>query len=438
MNYFYRKLRIGIIPVVLLFIVLSCSGSVWGRGDLGERVAEAYSGWTAARRDNHKILNPKDLQILEEVATYIINNYVEEVSGEDLLLAAKEASLEEHDDPTVVGDWELVRTGIDGMLSLLDDYSVFFDDEENRLFDDSLKGEFGGIGIEIAKHDLGVEVQRVLPNTPADKAGMKAHDVIIEADNKRFEGLKVRDIVLTLRGKMGTYVSLDLLRKEEQAGDEKVITMRIRREVIMQPSVSGEWIDENMLIKIGDFSQRTSKEMNETISELLDTGQPRGVILDLRGNRGGSFLQSVLVSDYFLDYGTIVFTEDRNKKRYYSNGRTPDRSGKVPMVVLIDKNSASASEIVAGAMRDRNRAVLVGNRSYGKGSVQNKYRLSRGMGLKITTQNYYTPLGNSVNEGITPDVKVNDEPEVEGDEQLDTALEVLERLSAYDGEEVGA
>jgi carboxyl-terminal processing protease len=425
------KKMLRYILLLSLLSVWSCSASVWQDDRLARRTAEAYAGWLATRRDDHRVIGDEDLRTFQEVASYILKYYVEEVDAEDLLRAAKEKALELHKDPTVVDDWDLVKTGIEGMLSVLDKYSVFFDAEENRLFDEMIQGEFGGLGIEIGEHERGVEVKRVLASTPAERSGMEAGDVIVEAGGEDLEGMSTRGVVLRLRGKKGTEVLLKVWRPSEH----RALSMKIRREVIQERSVEGEWLDKNLWLKIRDFHYKTSGELTSMMASLEERGDARGLVLDLRGNRGGSFVQSVRVSDYFLDYGMIVFTEDRNKKRFYARGESPDRTFHRPMVVLIDEDSASASEIVAGAMRDRDRAVLVGDKSFGKGSVQNKYNLSRGMGLKLTTQHYYTPLGHSVNAGIVPDVEVEDDPDREGDEQLEAALGILEKLSTYSRDE---
>ena len=428
-HYGHKSTMVKLFGCIVIVGILAFSPERWGFGDasLARQTAAAYAGWLAARRDDHEVLAKKDLKIFEEVALHILSNYVEDIPAESLLSAAKQKTVEAYSDPTQVSDWDLVETGIAGMLTTLDDYSSFLDADANRLFDENLNGEFGGLGIEIAKGETGIDVRRVLGNSPAGKAGMLEGDVIVEAEGTDLREASVRDAVLILRGKPGSYVSLQV----ERPKDPKNILLRIQREIIKNQAVEGGWMQDYIVIKISDFHYNVNAEMSKVLATLQQQKSPRGYILDLRGNRGGSFLQSIQVSDYFLDFGTIVFTEDRQKKRYYANGKTPDMSGYLPMVVLIDGESASASEIVAGAMRDRDRAILIGNTSYGKGSVQNKYALSRGMALKLTTQYYFTPLGHSVNEGIVPDVEIDDNPDQEGDEQLNAALGVLERLASY-------
>ncbi len=313
-----------------------------------------------------------------------------------------------------VDDEDLIENALNGMLQSLDPHSSYVTPEQFKELQVTTSGEYGGLGMEVTMEDGFVKVISPIDETPAKRAGIKAGDYLTEIDGKSILGLSLTEAVKQMRGKPGEDITVTVVREDE---DPLEITMT--REVIKRVVVRHEVKDGVGYIRLGQFNDKAEEGMVEAISALkkeLGRNLP-GIILDLRGNPGGLLDQSVKVSSVFLDGGEIVSTRGRvasDTQRY--NGERGELAKNVPVVVLIDGASASASEIVAGALQDRGRAIVLGMTSFGKGSVQSVIPLRGGRdgGLRMTTQRYYTPSGRSIQgTGITPDIEVAAAPKDE-------------------------
>jgi carboxyl-terminal processing protease len=301
---------------------------------------------------------------------------------------------------------ELIDGAIVGMLQQLDPHSSFLSKEEFKEMQVSTSGEFGGIGIEISMENGRLTVISPIDDTPADKAGLKAGDIILEIDGESTQDMTLIDAVQKIRGPKGKAVTLTILHKDQQ----KPFKVKVVRDTIPIISVKSNEVDPGILyIRLTRFNENTTPELKQALADYKKTGKPlKGVILDLRNNPGGLLEQAVNVADVFLPAGKIVSIKGKNagqEKNFEAKNDSGDVS--VPLVVLINAGSASASEIVAGALKDHKRAVLVGEKTFGKGSVQTVIPLSDGSGIKLTTALYYTPNGRSIQaEGIEPDFMV--------------------------------
>ena len=305
-----------------------------------------------------------------------------------------------------VKDDELVEAAINGMLTHLDPHSGYMNSDEWRDMQVETRGEFGGLGIEVTMENGAVKVISPIDDTPASKAGMQAGDMIVELDDQAVMGLTLQEAVNKMRGPAGTSIKLTVVR--EGAGEPLHITLT--RAVIRVESV--KWRAEGKVgyIRITKFSDRTQDGLDKAIAELKQQigADLQGWVIDLRNNPGGLLDQAVSVSDTFLERGEIVSTRARNPDESQRFNATPgDRSEGKPIVVLINAGSASASEIVSGALQDHHRAIILGTKSFGKGSVQTVVPLSGQGAMRLTTARYYTPSGRSIQaEGITPDIEV--------------------------------
>lgn len=301
-------------------------------------------------------------------------------------------------------DEELVSGAIKGMLEELDPHSVYLSKEEFQEMQADTRGQFGGLGIEISKKEGELIVVSPIEDTPAFRAGIKAGDVIFKIEDKFTDKMSIFDAVKLMRGAPGTKINVSIKRKDVP----KLIEIDIERAIIQVKSVSFEKVDGFGVIKVKQFLEKSSAELKKALRALKKGGELKGLVLDLRNNPGGLLQQAVEVSDVFLDKGLIVYTMGRDKqqvdKKYaVSKGTEPN----YPLVVLLNGGSASASEIVAGALKDHQRAHIMGIKSFGKGSVQNVIPLDNGGGLKLTVALYYTPSGRSIQgDGITPDKMV--------------------------------
>ncbi|MBQ1844707.1 MAG: PDZ domain-containing protein [Desulfovibrio sp.] len=320
----------------------------------------------------------------------------------------------EHSYVKDVGQQDLVNGAIKGMLQGLDPHSTFMNAEEYKEMQETTSGEFFGIGIEISMENGQVTVVTPIEDTPAFKAGMQTGDVILAIDGQSTQELSLQEVVSRIRGPKGTAVELTVLHAREK----KPVAMRIVRDAIPLISVKSKRLEDGYYwIRLTRFSEKTTDELKDALAkagrESKAAGGIKGIVLDLRSNPGGLLNQAVGVSDAFLSEGTIVSIKGRSRvaARTYT-AKPQDTDVHVPMVVLVNAGSASASEIVAGALRDQKRAVIVGERSFGKGSVQNIIPLADGSGLKLTVALYYTPNGSSIQaEGIVPDIEVPFEPQ---------------------------
>jgi len=301
---------------------------------------------------------------------------------------------------------ELIDGAIVGMLQQLDPHSSFLSKEEFKEMQVSTSGEFGGIGIEISLENGRLTVISPIDDTPADKAGIKAGDIILEIDDQPTQDMTLVDAVQKIRGPKGMAVSLTILHKDAQ----KPIKVRVVRDTIPIISVKKTELEPGyLLLRVSRFNENTTSELKDALKDYGKGGTPlKGVILDLRNNPGGLLEQAVSVSDLFLPSGKIVSIKGKNtdqRKDFEARGESGEIAA--PTVVLINAGSASASEIVAGALQDHKRALLIGEKTFGKGSVQTVIPLSDGSGIKLTTALYYTPNGRSIQaEGIEPDFKV--------------------------------
>jgi carboxyl-terminal processing protease len=325
----------------------------------------------------------ENLKIFADTLTLVQKNYVEEVDAKELIYGA-----------------------IRGMLSSLDPHSSFMTPEDFKEMQVETKGSFGGVGIEITMRDKALTVVSPIEDTPAFKAGIKSKDLIVKIDGEPTKDMTIMEAVKMMRGKVGEKVVLSIFRE----GEPKLLDFPIIRAVIKIKSVKHKPLDENYgYVRVSQFQERTTPDLKAALKKLkTKDGNFKGLILDLRNNPGGLLDQAVKVTDLFLKEGLIVYTDGRlesQKMRFTAkeSGTEPD----YPIVVLVNAGSASASEIVAGALQDTGRALILGTKSFGKGSVQTILPLEDGSGVRITTARYYTPKGRSIQaEGIEPDLVV--------------------------------
>ena len=318
-----------------------------------------------------------------------------------------------------VSDAELIKAAIDGMLSSLDPHSSYLDEEDRERLDVDTRGEFGGLGIEVTMEGGYVKVVSPIDDTPAAKAGLKPNDLIIALDGKSVRGMALSDAVKLMRGKVGEKIKLTVRRGEDTPFEVEII-----RDVIKVSPVRARAEGKAGYIRVSSFSRQTEPNLVKAVKQLRDEigTDIEGFILDLRNNPGGLLDQAISVSDAFLEKGEIVSTRGRNPEegeRY--NAKPGDIVDGKPIVVLINGGSASASEIVAGALKDHRRAIIVGTQSFGKGSVQTVMPLRGSAAMRLTTSRYYTPSGRSIqNLGVTPDIIVKQprrRPDAENEEE---------------------
>jgi carboxyl-terminal processing protease len=306
-------------------------------------------------------------------------------------------------------DSKLIETAINGMLSGLDPHSSYMDAKSFRDMQVQTRGEFGGLGIEVTMQDGLIKVVTPIDDTPAAKAGILANDLITKLDDEQVQGLTLNQAVEKMRGPVNTKITLTILRK----GMDKPLEVTLTRDIIRVRSVRSHVEGDNIgYIRITQFNEQTTDGLKQALADIqakIANDKLKGYILDLRNNPGGLLDQAISVSDSFLQKGEIVSTRGRNPEETQRfNARAGDLTKGKPLIVLINGGSASASEIVAGALQDHKRATLLGTRSFGKGSVQTIIPLGSGNGaLRLTTARYYTPSGRSIQaKGIEPDVEV--------------------------------
>lgn len=325
-----------------------------------------------------------DLRAFAEVYGRIKNDYVEGVKDKPLLESA-----------------------IRGMLSGLDPHSDYLDKDEYRNLQVGTSGEFGGLGIEVGMENGFVKVIAPIDDTPAQRAGLQAGDVIIRIDDKPVKGMSLSEAVNLMRGKPGTEIRLSVLR----SGEGQPFTVTLERDVIHVASVKSRTLEPGYgYVRISNFQARTTEDMIAAIGNLkkASNGELKGLVLDLRNNPGGVLNAAVGVSDAFITDGLIVYTQGRlpDSRLQFSAG-PDDVLGGAPIVVLVNRGSASASEIVAGALQDHKRALIMGTTTFGKGSVQTIVPIDDSTALKLTTARYYTPSGRSIQaQGIVPDIQL--------------------------------
>jgi len=344
----------------------------------------AIGGGVFAEKSSSKTgaLPLDELRSFTEVFARIKKDYVEEISDKTLL-----------------------ENAIRGMLSGLDPHSSYLDAEGYKDLQVGTTGEFGGLGIEVGMEDGFVKVISPIDDTPAQRAGVKAGDLVIRLDKKPVKGMTLHQAVGIMRGKVGTDIVLTIIRE----GEEKPLKITITRDIIKVRSVRSRTLEEGIgYLRISQFQSRTGENLISAIDKLKkeNNGKLDGLVLDLRNNPGGVLNAAVDVSDAFLDSGLIVYTKGRIADSEMKFEASPARQlDGAPLVVLVNGGSASASEIVAGALQDHKRAIILGTRTFGKGSVQTILPLNNESALKLTTARYYTPSGRSIQaEGIEPDI----------------------------------
>ena len=304
-----------------------------------------------------------------------------------------------------VSDKTLLDNAIRGMLSGLDPHSSYLDEEGYQELQVGTSGEFGGLGIEVGMEDGFVKVIAPIDDTPAQRAGVLAGDLIIRLDNQAVKGLTLQQAVNIMRGKVGTDITLTIVRE----GEDKPLELAITRDVIKVRSVKSRTLEKGFgYLRISQFQSHTGENLAQAIEKIRadSDGKINGLVLDLRNNPGGVLNAAVEVSDAFLEKGLIVYTKGRVADSELKFNATPkELVDRAPLVVLVNGGSASASEIVAGALQDHKRAVIMGTPTFGKGSVQTILPLTNSTALKLTTARYYTPSGRSIQaEGIKPDI----------------------------------
>lgn len=361
---------------------------------LGVQIAIGESDVEQNTNKDAKSLPLDELRTFTEVFAKIKNDYVEPVE-----------------------DSALLENAIRGMLAGLDPHSDYLDEEAYKELQEGTTGEFGGLGIEVSMEDGFVKVIAPIDDTPAQRAGIKAGDLIIRLDDTPVKGLSLNEAVKSMRGAPGTDITLTIVREDE----DKPLTIKITRAIITVQSVKGRTLEPGFgYIRVSHFQAATGEHLREELSTLKkeNGGELEGLVLDLRNNPGGILSAAVAVSDVFLVKGLIVYTEGRVKDSELKfNARPPDFLKGAPLVVLVNEGSASASEIVAGALQDHKRALIIGSQTFGKGSVQTILPMNNSAALKLTTARYYTPAGRSIQaEGITPDIKLGKIKLAEADE----------------------
>ena len=359
--------------ILLLGLLLGVSLAV-ARGVLAEKPQQSAATG----------LPLETVRTLSEVFDKIKHNYVEDVE-----------------------DKALLDNAISGMLTGLDPHSTYLDAKAFEELRVGTTGEFGGLGIVVGMEDGFVKVISPIDDTPAQRAGVKAGDLIIRLDEKPVKGMSLDDAVKIMRGKPGTDIELTVVRKDE----DQPLTFNITRDRIRVKSVKSRMLEPDYAyVRVSQFQERTAKDLHNAISKLKKENKKplKGMVLDLRNNPGGLLDAAVLVSDTFLERGTVVSVKGRTEENKLSQSATPgDIMKGAPIVVLVNEGSASASEIVAGALQDHKRAVIMGQKTFGKGSVQTVIPLGNNSALKLTTARYYTPSGRSIQaEGIVPDIQL--------------------------------
>ena len=324
---------------------------------------------------------------------------------------------------------ESMDSAINGLLQSLDPYSSYMSPEIFQEMQTETSGEFGGLGIEVSMEAGVVKVITPIDDTPASKAGIKAGDYIVKIDNIQVQGKSLSEAVDLMRGLVGTNIELTVRRR----GVKKALTFNITREIIEVQSVKSDLLENNIgYIRLTSFNDNSSDQIKKKIKKLKENENLKAFILDLRNNPGGLLTQAIKISDFFLENGEIVSTKSRKKsenRKWFA--RKGDITQGKTLVVLINYGSASASEIVAGALKDHKRAIILGENSYGKGSVQSIIPLKNKGAIRLTIAKYYLPSGKSISEvGVSPDIEVNEEGDdfrikTDTDNQLNYAIKLL-------------
>lgn len=331
----------------------------------------------------------------DEISTYELLNLFGEVMERTKMSYVEDVS-----------DKQLIEAAINGMLTSLDPHSSYLNVDDYKYMTEQTKGKFGGLGIEITMDNGVVKIVSPIDDTPAAKAGLKAGDYITDINGETVIGQTLNDVVNKLRGKVGSRVKVTIRRI-----NKKPFTVTLKRAEIKVQSVKSEIKDEDILyIRISSFNEELDKSVEKAVKNAQKKLKNKlaGIVIDVRNNPGGLLDQAIGVSDLFLEQGEIVSTRSRNVEDTVKFSATAGDIAKgLPIVVIINEGSASASEILAGALQDHHRAVVIGEKSFGKGSVQTVVQLPNGAGMRLTTARYYTPSGRSIQaKGIEPDIVV--------------------------------
>ena len=324
---------------------------------------------------------------------------------------------------------ESMDSAINGLLQSLDPYSSYMSPEIFNEMQTETSGEFGGLGIEVSMEAGVVKVISPIDDTPASRAGIKAGDYIVKINDAQVQGKSLSEAVELMRGPVGSGIKLTVRRR----GEKKALTFNIIREVIVIKSVKADLLEKSIgYIRLTSFNENSGQQIKKEINKLEKNQNVSSYILDLRNNPGGLLSQAIKISDFFLDNGEIVSTKSRkaseNRKWFANKG---DLTNGKTMIVLINYGSASASEIVAGALKDHKRAILIGENSYGKGSVQSIIPLKNNGAIRLTVAKYYLPSGNSISEvGVSPDIEINEKDDdfkikTKTDNQLNYAIKLI-------------
>ena len=327
---------------------------------------------------------------------------------------------------------DVMDSAINGVLQSLDPYSSYMSPELFKDMQTDTRGEFGGLGIEIGMEAGVVKVISPIDGTPADKAGIKAGDFIVKIDGEQVQGKTLMESVKLMRGPVGTSIKLTIRRKNVK----KALEFEVERKIIEVKSVKAKLIGKKKniaYVRLKSFNENSDDQLIDNIKMFENKNDPLGYVIDVRNNPGGLLAQAIRITDFFLDDGEIVSTKGRKRsetRKFFA--KSGDGISGKPIIILINNGSASASEILAGALKDHKRAILVGETSYGKGSVQSIIPLKNGGGMRLTISKYYLPSGKSISEvGVEPDIFVeevesNFKIDTETDNQLDYAIKLLQ------------
>ena len=349
-------------------------------------VSASITGSVFALKEAPNGLPLNELRNLSDIFSRIKSDYVEDVE-----------------------DKVLLENAIKGMLSGLDPHSTYLNADEYKELKIGTTGQFGGLGIQVGMEDGFVKVISPIDDTPAFHAGIESGDLIVRLDDKSVKGMSLNDAVKVMRGSPGSSIELTIVRK----GEDKPLVISVTRDIIKVDSVKNRMLEPGYgYVRISNFQSKTPKDLLKAINSLKEeyNDELKGLVLDLRNNPGGVLNAAADVSDMFINKGKLVYTEGRIENSMFEfNAKPGDVMNGAPIVVLINGGSASASEIVAGALQDHHRAVVMGSKSFGKGSVQTIQELRSGGAVKITTARYFTPSGRSIQgEGIEPDIALDD------------------------------
>ncbi len=337
-----------------------------------------------------------------------------------------------------VSDSKMLEYAIKGLIAELDPHSAYLDKEAYAELQATTSGEFGGVGLEVGMDEGAIKVITPLDGSPSQKAGIKPGDIVIRIDDQPMKGKTLTDATRLMRGPKDTPVKMSLQRK----GVDDLIEVVVMRDLIHVQSVIVKPIaDDYLYVRIAQFQSNTGRDFNERLRDnLKQHPKTRGLVLDLRNNPGGVLQASVEVADAFLDSGLVVYTQGRMENSNVSYAATPgDLTGGLPLVVLINSGSASASEIVAGALQDHKRAIIMGTRSFGKGSVQTVIPITEDRAIKLTTALYYTPNGRSIQaKGIDPDVRLEKITNGVGQKAPIAEADLAGHIGNKDGQDIGS